>query len=62
MALAITFGLTATDVRSDTHDVATWHGSNDEDLLTSIGVRHGLGVLEAATYFRNLRTAVARVH
>jgi hypothetical protein len=56
--LAITFGLTVTDVRADAHDVATWRGPNDDDLLTSIGTRRRLGVQDAATYLRNLRTAL----
>ena len=56
--LAITFGLTATDVKADAHDVATWHASNDDDLLTSIGARRRLGVQDAATYLRSLRTAL----
>ncbi len=57
--LAITFGLTVTDVRADAHDdVSTWHGPNDDDLLTSIGARRRLGVQDAATYLRNLRTAL----
>ena len=58
--LAITFGLTVTDVRADARDVATWHGPSDDELLTSIGARRRLGVLDAATYLRNLRTAVGR--
>ena len=51
--LAITFGLTVTDVRADAHDVATWHDPNDDDLLTSIGARRGLGRLDAAAYLHN---------
>ena len=58
--LATTFGLTVTDVRADARDVATWHGLNDDELLTSIGARRRLGVLDAATYLRNLRTALGR--
>jgi hypothetical protein len=58
--LAITFGLTVADVRADARDVATWHGPNDADLLTSIGARRRLGVQDAATYLRNLRTALRR--
>ena len=58
--LAITFGLTVTNVRADARDVATWHGPSDDELLTSIGARRGLGVLDAATYLRNLRTALGR--
>ena len=57
--LAVTFGLTVTDVRADAHDVATWHGLNDDDLLTSIGARRSLGVQDAATYLRNLRAALS---
>ena len=60
-ALAITFGLIVADVRTDAHDVATWHGLNDDVLLTSIGTRRRLDVATAAIYFRNLRTALARV-
>jgi hypothetical protein len=56
--LAITFGLTVMDVRADAHDVATWHGSNDDHLLTSICARRRLGVQDATTYLRNLRTAL----
>jgi hypothetical protein len=58
--LVITFGLTVTNVRADARDVATWHGPSDDELLTSIGARRGLGVLDAATYLRNLRTALGR--
>jgi len=57
--LALTFGLTAADVRADARDVAGWHGASD-DLLTSIGARRSLGVQDAATYLRNLRTALGR--
>ena len=60
-ALAITFGLTVADVRTDAHDVATWHGLNHDDLLTSIGTRRRLDVATVAIYLRNLRTALARV-
>ena len=56
--LAITFGLTVTDVRADARDVATWHGPNNDDLLTSIGARRGLGRMDAATYLQNLRAAL----
>jgi hypothetical protein len=56
--LAIAFGLTITDVRADARDVATWRGPNDDDLLTSIGARRGLGRLDAATYLQNLRAAL----
>ncbi len=58
--LAITFGLTVTDVRADARDVATWRGPNDDELLTSIGARRRLGVQDTATYLRNLRTALGR--
>ena len=58
--LAITFGLTVTDVRADVRDVATWHGPNDDDLLASLKARRKLGVESAATYLRDLRTAVGR--
>ena len=57
--LAITFGLTVADVRADAHDVATWH-SSDDDLVAAIGARRRLGVQDAATYLRNLRTALGR--
>jgi hypothetical protein len=56
--LAITFGLTVTDVRADARDVATWHGSNDDDLVAAIGARRRLGFQAAATYLRDLRTAL----
>ena len=55
--LAITFGLTVTDVRADARDVATWHGT-DDDLATAIGARRRLGVQDAATYLRNLQPAL----
>ena len=58
--LAITFGLTVTDIRADARDVATWHAPNDDDLLASIGARRRLAVQDAATYLRNLRTALGR--
>jgi hypothetical protein len=57
--LAITFGLTVADVRADTRDVATWHGT-DDDLATAIGARRRLSVQDATTYLRNLRTTAAR--
>jgi hypothetical protein len=57
--LARTFGLTLADVRTDARDVATWHGTNDDDLLTSIGARRGLGRLDATNYLQNLRAALA---
>jgi hypothetical protein len=50
--LAITFGLTLVNVRTDARDVATWHGPNEDDLLASIRARRGLGRLDAATTFR----------
>jgi hypothetical protein len=56
--LAITFGLTVTDVRADARDVATWQGPDDADLLTSIAARRRLGAQDATTYLRNLRTAL----
>jgi hypothetical protein len=59
--LAITFGLTVTDVRADARDVATWHGANDDDLVAAIGTRRRLGFQAAATYLRDLRTALGRV-
>jgi len=55
--LALTFGLTAADVRADARDVARWHGASD-DLLTSIETRRTLDAATAATYLRNLRTAL----
>ena len=58
--LAIAFGLTVADVRADVRDVATWHGPNDDDLLASLKARRKLGVESAATYLRDLRTAVGR--
>ena len=58
--LAINFGLTVADVRADARDVATWH-STDDDLLTSIGKRRRLGIMDAATYLQNLRTALRQV-
>jgi hypothetical protein len=58
--LAISFGLTVTNVMADARDVSTWHGPNDNDLLTSIEARRGLGVQDAAIYVRNLRTALGR--
>jgi hypothetical protein len=57
--LAITFGLTVADVKADVRDVATWHGT-DDDLVAAIGVRRQLGLQDAATYLRNLRTALGR--
>jgi hypothetical protein len=55
--LAITFGLTVSDIRADAHDVATWHGT-DDDLTTAISARRRLGLQAAATYLRDLRTAL----
>ena len=55
--LAITFGLTVADVRADTHDVARWHGT-DDDLVAVIGARRRLSQQDAATYIRDLRTAL----
>jgi hypothetical protein len=55
--LAITFGLTVTDVRADARDVVRWHGPS-EGLLTSIGARRRLGVQSAATYLQDLRAAL----
>ena len=57
--LAITFGLTVTDVMADARDVATWRDPSDDDLLSSIGARRRLGVQDAATYLRNLRAALS---
>jgi hypothetical protein len=56
--LAIRFGLTLVNVRTDARDVATWQGPNDDDLLTSLGARRGLGRLDAATYLQKLRNAL----
>ena len=57
--LAITFGLTVAAVRTDAHDVATWRGPNDHDLLTTIETRRGLDAADAARYLHELRTELA---
>ena len=60
--LAIAFGLTVADVRTDARDVATWRGPNDHDLLTTIETRRGLDAAHAARYLQELRAELAAQH
>jgi hypothetical protein len=56
--LAGSFGLALTEIATDAHEVAEWHGSND-DLLTSLESRHGFTAGTAAHYLQGLRTGLA---
>jgi hypothetical protein len=56
--VAATYGLTAAHVATDGHDIATRHNSSDDDLLTLIDIRGGLGADERAGYLQLLRTAL----
>jgi hypothetical protein len=56
--LAVSFGLAVTEITADAHEVAEWHGLND-DLLTTLEARHSFTAGTAAHYLQGLRTGLA---